>query len=74
MSLIIELKISNLNDWIIIQPLLKRLKIPFVQKQVEQGVDFPLEIIEDETIWSPYDSFDAAATLLQAIESNSKPN
>ena len=31
MDLIVELKITNLSDWAIIQPLLKRLKINFVQ-------------------------------------------
>ncbi len=36
MDLIIELKITNLSDWAIIQPLLKRLKITFVQKDTEQ--------------------------------------
>jgi hypothetical protein len=36
--MIIELKITNLNDWAIIQPLLKRLKISFVQKDMEQNL------------------------------------
>lgn len=35
MDLVIELKIKNLNDWTIIQPLLKRLRISFVQKSIE---------------------------------------
>jgi hypothetical protein len=34
--MIIELKITNLSDWAIIQPLLNRLKIAFVQKEEEQ--------------------------------------
>lgn len=36
MDLIIELKITNINDWAIIRPLLQRLKIHFVQKDTEQ--------------------------------------
>ena len=36
MDLIVELKITNISDWAIIQPLLKRLKIHFVQKDTEQ--------------------------------------
>ena len=36
MDLIVELKITNLSDWAIIQPLLKRLKIAFVQKNTAQ--------------------------------------
>ena len=55
MDLIIELKIKNLSDWAIIQPLLKRLKISFIQKM---------------PIWSPYDSYDAAEILLQAMKNN----
>ena len=55
MDLIIELKITNLSDWAIIQPLLKRLKISFVQKM---------------PIWSPYDSYDAAEILLHAMKNN----
>ena len=35
-DLIVELKITNLNDWAIIQPLLQRLKITFVQKETQQ--------------------------------------
>jgi hypothetical protein len=33
--MVIELKITNLSDWAIIQPLLQRLKIAFVQKDSE---------------------------------------
>ena len=39
MDLIIELKIKNLSDWAIIQPLLKRLKISFVQKPIQKEVE-----------------------------------
>ena len=35
-DLIVELKITNLSDWAIIQPLLQRLKITFVQKETPQ--------------------------------------
>jgi hypothetical protein len=35
MSLVVELKINNLSDWAIIERLLKRLKVNFVQKNVE---------------------------------------
>jgi hypothetical protein len=35
--MVIELKITNLNDWAIIQPLLNRLKIAFVQKDIVQA-------------------------------------
>jgi hypothetical protein len=34
--MVIELKITNLSDWAIIQPLLQRLKIAFVQKDIGQ--------------------------------------
>ena len=34
MELIIELKIKNLKDWDIIQPLLQRLRISFTKKEV----------------------------------------
>ncbi len=34
MNLVVELNIKNAGDWAIIQPLLKRLKIHFVQKNV----------------------------------------
>jgi hypothetical protein len=32
-AIIVELKITNPKDWAIIQPLLKRLKISFTQKE-----------------------------------------
>jgi hypothetical protein len=35
MDLVVELKINNLSDWAIIERLLKRLKVNFVQKNVE---------------------------------------
>jgi hypothetical protein len=35
MDLVVELKINNLSDWAIIERLLKRLKVNFVQKAVE---------------------------------------
>ena len=87
--MIIELKITNLNDWNIIQPLLKRLKISFTQKDLEQT-----PIVEESTalykkkeptpsinnkqnleldnavVWSPYDAYDAAEVLLQAMKNN----
>ena len=45
MDLIIELKIKNPNDWVVLQPLLKRLKIRFSQKNVEpqQSAKEPVE-------------------------------
>jgi hypothetical protein len=38
MDLIIELKIKNLRDWEIIQPLLQRLRISFTKKEIYQAV------------------------------------
>lgn len=35
MDLVVELKINNLSDWTIIERLLKRLKVKFVQRNVE---------------------------------------
>ena len=86
MSLIVELKITNLSDWAIIQPLLKRLKISFVQKPIQKEVkqnqmasEPPVLYSESSTvfqqesqtpIWSPYDSYDAAEILLNAMKNN----
>ena len=86
MDLIIELKITNLSDWAIIQPLLKRLKISFVQKPIQKEIEqnqmaSELAVLysesstlfqqESETpIWSPYDSYDAAEILLNAMKNN----
>jgi hypothetical protein len=83
MDLIIELKITNVSDWAIIQPLLKRLKIPFVQKtlpketlltaqkQVTTTTDAHLMQGESQAVvWSPYDAYDAADVLLQALKNN----
>ena len=86
MDLIIELKITNLSDWAIIQPLLKRLKISFVQKPVQKVIEQnqlasepPVHYSDASTafqqesqtpIWSPYDSYDAAEILLQAMKNN----
>jgi hypothetical protein len=84
MDLIIELKIANVSDWAIIKPLLKRLKIPFVQKsfqkEIEQNPKIQNENLPDFSpslqgeskaiAWSPYDSYDAAEVLLQALKNN----
>ena len=45
MDLITELKIKNPNDWAMLQPLLKRLKIRFIQKNEvsQQSVKEPVE-------------------------------
>lgn len=45
MDLIIELKINNPSDWAMLQPLLKRLKIRFSQKNdaSQQSVKEPAE-------------------------------
>lgn len=83
----IELTINNLNDWTIIQLLLKRLKISFVQKETERVsvVQEPAAvlynkqeakptlseiIVENPVVWSPYDAYDAANILLEAIKNN----
>ena len=82
----IELTINNLNDWAIIQPLLKRLSIPFVQKETarvsiveEPAVAYNKKeitpilsdiIVENPVVWSPYDAYDAANILLEAIKNN----
>ena len=34
-TLVIELKINNPSDWAILQPLLKRLKISFIQRFIQ---------------------------------------
>lgn len=91
--MIIELKITNLNDWAIIQPLLKRLKISFIQKEVEQffvaeepavlyndkettplfterPATQPDLLMENAVVWSPFDAYDAAEVLLQAMKNN----
>ena len=83
MDLIVELKITNISDWIAIQPLLQRLKIPFVQrtvpKEVEQtavasdaGVEALLALQRESSAFflSPYDSEEAAETLLKLLKSN----
>ena len=45
MDLIIELKIKNPSDWAMLQPLFKRLKIRFTQKNEvpQQWVNKPVE-------------------------------
>ncbi len=85
MDLIIELRISNINDWAIIQPLLKRLKIHFVQKtfqkQNDQSQSIPdvqkdvavLQALQQHPpaiVWSAYDSPKAAETLLQLLDNS----
>lgn len=87
MDLIVELKITNLSDWAIIQPLLKRLKINFVQKTIqkesEQKLPFGQTQPEENAlltslqqtpaeVWSPYDSHKAAESLLQLLN-NANP-
>ena len=87
MALIVELKITNLSDWAIIQPLLRRLKIHFVQKPLhpenEQSQPTQSETTETDalrtlqqpfpaTVWSAYDSPKAAETLLQLLENSKK--
>ena len=92
-DLIIELKITNLSDWAIIQPLLRRLKITFIQKETQQifiaepitaytqkerVTEFveqpPISqsdtLVENAYIWSPYDAYDAAEVLLEAMKNN----
>jgi hypothetical protein len=81
MDLIVELKITNLSDWIMLQPLLQRLQIAFVQKTEippVSGVTNPSQtaLFEDFQgksipIWSPYEAQDAAEILLQAMKNNS---
>lgn len=87
MALIIELKITNLSDWAIIQPLLQRLKIHFVQKplhreneQIQSTHDNPteadalkaLQLSSPATVWSAYDSPKAAETLLQLLDNSNQ--
>ena len=87
MDLIVELKITNLSDWAIIQPLLKRLKINFVQKTIQKESDQNLPFVQTQTagnallaslqqtpaeVWSPYDSHKAAESLLQLLN-NANP-
>ncbi len=87
MTLVVELKITNLSDWAIIQPLLKRLKIHFVQKPLQreneqfQSIDDTktdtaklktLQQPSPATVWSAYDSPKAAETLLQLLENSNQ--
>ena len=52
MDLIIELKIKNPSDWAMLQPLLKRLKIRFIQKNevsqqsVKERVENPKSVLD----------------------------
>jgi hypothetical protein len=82
----IELKITNPSDWAIIQPLLKRLKIAFVEKEEslgnmvqepdavyhtkEQKLESLIQSEETAYVWSPYDSFEAAEILLDTMKKN----
>jgi hypothetical protein len=72
MDLIVELKITNISDWAAIQPLLHRLKIPFVQRtslrevaQIPDAIDadaaalLALQRESPAFVWSPYGSDDA---------------
>jgi hypothetical protein len=84
--MIVELKITNPSDWAIIQPLLKRLKIAFVEKEEslnnmaqkpdavyytkEQKLETLIQSEETAYVWSPYDSFGAAEILLDALKKN----
>lgn len=83
MDLIIELKITNIADWAIIQPLLKRLKISFVQKIPQKEIlvtpsvneenrDLLLALQRESSAFflSPYDSDEAAETLLKLLKNN----
>jgi hypothetical protein len=83
MDLIVELKITNLSDWTAIQPLLQRLKIPFVQKVVPKEVEqtaaasdagaealLALQRESPAFVWSPYDAFEAEKSLSLLIENN----
>ena len=87
MDLIIELRISNVQDWAIIQPLLKRLKIHFVQRTIHKENDQSLPVSESQkdvdalqdlqqhtpaTVWSAYDSPKAAHTLLQLLDDSNQ--
>lgn len=87
MDLIIELRISNINDWAIIQPLLKRLKIHFVQKTIQKENDQSQSISDAQKdvdvlqalqqhapaiVWSAYDSPKAAETLLQLLDNSNQ--
>ncbi len=82
MDLIIELKITNVSDWAIIQPLLQRLKIHFVQKtalrenaKIQPLIDAQTEVdtlltLQEHSpaiVWSAYDSPKAADSLLQLL-------
>jgi hypothetical protein len=80
MDLIIELRISNISDWAIIQPLLKRLKIAFTQKS-ETAIPEPssqmLTDVEKESliqsmnggfVWSQYDAHEAADILSEILK------
>jgi hypothetical protein len=84
--MIVELKIANPSDWAIIQPLLKRLKIAFVEKEEsssnmvqepeamyytkEQKLESLIQSEETAYVWSPYGSFEAAEILLDALKKN----
>lgn len=87
MDLIVELKITNLSDWAIIQPLLKRLKIHFVQKNMLKESEQSSSIIETQStadalmalkqqspaeVWSPFDSHKAAESLLQLLNNSNQ--
>jgi hypothetical protein len=87
MDLVIELKISNPTDWAMLQHLLQRLKIPFVQKApaalpeiavpARSPLFAPLSKGDQPSIldvWSPFDAYDAADVLLQAMKNNPNPN
>ncbi|MEO0041560.1 MAG: hypothetical protein RL329_1008 [Bacteroidota bacterium] len=84
MDLVIELKITNPTDWAMLQHLLQRLKIPFVQKgqnalhpsvitaPITPVTPFQTELLPQEVlVWSPYDAYDAADLLLETMKNNS---
>ena len=60
MDLIIELKIKNPSDWAMLQPLLKRLRIRFIQKN-----EVPQELVK-EPIENPTSVLDKLNALLDA--------
>ena len=83
MDLIIELKITNIADWAIIQPLLKRLKISFVQKIPQKEIPITPSVNEGDRdlllalqrespafVWSPYGSDEAETALLELLKNN----
>ena len=61
MELIIELKIKNLKDWDIIQPLLQRLRISFTKKEVPS-------VIKDKELDS--DLQELQAMLAQGVDAS----